>query len=266
MLNKKDEIIERLRTLSLSTDEAKLYMELLREPMTHLQLSQATGINRTKIYRLADQLEKRSLVTSRTDDRGSLLVATDPATLEIELITQEEKLKTQRSAYEQLLPILGGLQNEETDDIVVHTYNGAQGFKQMLWHELKTQGENMIFGSGTITDLVGNDRWAEKHRTLTVEAGYDIRELLNPGEKKFPFTLDESFMHRYRYRMLPKEMISMDNQIVVYNNTVAIYHWKQGKKVGIEVMNKNYANMMRQIFEHYWMLAGTLELNQPATA
>src|SRR5438034_4026135 len=106
MLNKQDMIFAKFRKLGLNTEEAKIYIELLKAPNTHLQLSRSTSINRTKVYRLVDDLEKRSLITRRTDDRGTFLVASDPKTLEVELVTEEGKLKTKRLILDQLLPTL----------------------------------------------------------------------------------------------------------------------------------------------------------------
>lgn len=245
-----------LQKLGLGNEEAKLYLELLEEPSTHLRLAHATGINRTKVYRLVADLEKKSLITRRTDDRGTFLVAADPATLEVELTNHEQQLARQRKALNQLLPALESIRKKESRAFIIHTYEGMEGFKQMLWHELKTKGENVIFGKGTIEDAVPDREWAEKHRAMTVDAGYTIRELLNPGEKDYPFTLNEQFMHRYVHRYISADLLALEDQISIYNNTVATYHWRQGEKVGMEVISAPYANMMRQIFEHYWELAG----------
>jgi DNA-binding MarR family transcriptional regulator len=255
MLNSTDSILARLRLLGLSNDEAKLYVELLKQPTSHLKLAHATGINRTKVYRLADQLEKRSLITMRTDDRGTFLVAADPSTLEVEIVTQEAKLKSQRAAFTQLLPFLSELQEGKGNDFAIHTYEGSEGFKQMLWHELKTQGENLIFGSGTIEDLVPDKRWAEKHRAMTVETKYRVREIINPGGKDPAFTLNQDFLkNNYSYRLIPEDLLPLYNQTVVYNDTVGIYHWRNEQKVGTEIINAAYADMMRAIFEQYWRL------------
>jgi len=251
-------LVEQLRTLGLQTDEARIYIELLKEPSTHLRLAHATGINRTKVYRLASDLEKRSLVTRRTDDRGTFLVASDPAGLEIEVTNREETLKEQRAALAQLLPALEAVQTKGKSGFVVQAYEGREGFKQMLWHELKTKGENLIFGSGTIDDLVSEGHWAEKHRELTVKASYTIRELMNPGDKDKPFTLNDEFMERYVHRRIPCETLRFENQVSIYNDTVATYHWRNNQKVGFEVIDAAYANMMRQLFEHYWQLAETI--------
>jgi len=256
MMNNKNTLLEWLRELGLSGDEAMLYLELLRGPATHLHLARATGVNRTKVYRLAEQLVERSLVAKRSDDRGTFLVAADPTTLEVELVTQEERLKAQRGVFGRLLPALEGILAGQTSSFSVNTYEGADGFKQMLWHELKARGELVVFGSGTLEVLVEDRRWAEKHRARTVEASYRIRELLNPGGKPLEFTANAAFMSGFERRWLAPEVLTLEDQVCIYNDTVAVYHWKEQQKVGLEVASVGYALMMRQMFERYWALGG----------
>lgn len=259
-MNTPDTLIARLRELNLTNEQAKLYLELLRGPNTHVRLAHATAINRTKIYRLAHDLEKRSLITKRSDDRGTFLVAADPATLEVELMAQESKIKAARQAFNELTPLLATMLGEKSDEFVVHTYHGSDGFKQMLWHELKTNGENLIFGNGTIDDLVDDKRWAEKHRAMTVTTDYSVREILNPDSKDPIFTLNKDFLDKhYSARYISPKLMTFRQQIVIYNNTVGIYSWKGERKVGLEIINKSFANMMRQNFEHYWQLANLAE-------
>jgi hypothetical protein len=254
MMNKKDDVLHRLRDLNLTNEAAVLYLELLRGPNTHLKLAHATGINRTKVYRLVEDLQKRSLVTTRTDHHGTFLIATDPSTLEVELVNQEQKLKVQRDAFEQLMPVLTQLQNGLTTDFVIHTYDGAEGFKQMLWHELKSTGEYVIFGSGTIDDLIDDHEWAEKHRAMSVSIDSHIRELINPGHKPMNFTKNKQFMKNYLRRTISPDILPLEQQTSVYNDTVAIYNWRNERKVGIEIVNTAYAATMRHMFEHYWPL------------
>ena len=254
-MNNTDTIIEQLRLLGLNREEARLYLELLRGPSTHLKLAHATGINRTKVYRLADSLEKLSLVSKRTDDRGTFLEAADPSTLEIDIISQEEITKRKRLALNALLPALQPLKQGLDNGFVVHTYDGVDGFKQMLWHELSTQKEILFFGYGTIGNLIDDERWAEKHRLLNLQAGYKIREILNPGTKPENFTANQAFIGNFKKRQLPVSVLPLNQQIAIYNNTVAIYNWKDNQKVGVEVINQAYAETQRQIFEHYWQIA-----------
>ncbi len=255
-MNINSESIEKLRKLNLNSEQSTLYLELLRDTNTHLGLARATGINRTKVYRLVSDLEKRGLIIKRTDDRGTFLVAADPATLEIELITKEEKLKSARQAFTDLLPLLGTLRGDRADEFVVHTYHGTEGFKQMLWHELKTKGENLVYGNGTLDELISDEKWAEKHRAMTVQSNYKVREILNPDTKTPIFTDVDGFLDKhYSSRFISPKLMTFSQQIAVYNDTVAIYDWKEERKVGLEIINKSFTNMMRQNFEHFWGLA-----------
>ncbi len=253
MSDSNDKLIAGLRRLHLSRDEALIYLELLREPSTHLRLSRGTGVARTKVYRLIEQLEKRSLVARRTDDRGTFLVAADPSSLEIELVARESYLKQQRATLKELVPALATLQTTQDNTFVVRTYEGNRGFRQMCWHELKSKTDVLSLGGGTIEELIVDHRWAERHRALSVEAGYKVRELVNFGVDMPTFTSNRRYIEKqYSCRGVPREAIPFDNQTVIYNDTVAIYHHRHEKKVGVEIISQSYADMMRAIFEYYW--------------
>jgi sugar-specific transcriptional regulator TrmB len=260
MTDNKDNILQRLKSLNLSSDEAHIYLELLKGPATHLKLARATGVNRSKVYRVAEQLEKRSLVNVRSDDRGTFLIASDPATLEIELVTEEESLKSKRQSFEGLLPILQLIKSKDASSFIVHTYEGEEGFKQMLWHELKTKSENLMLGRASLSDLISNKRWINQHQARMEQAGYEaskIRVLVNPGENSNLFTITTN----YHARELSKDILLLENQIATYNDTVALYHWRHEQKVGVEIINSALAQTMRQMFNHYWELA-----DEPGTA
>lgn len=260
MLNNKNNTLLQLYRLGLSADEAKVYLTLLEQPLSHLEIARKTGVNRTKVYRIADELEKRGLIAENQDETGKQLIANDPSNLEITVKTEEEVLDRKKQTLKATLPELqaifqaGALPSDI--DFEVNTYEGSDGFKQMLWNELKTKDEIVIFGSGTIADLVGSERWAEKHREKTLEVGYKIREILNPNGKPNQFTKNTTFMNKaYCRRYISANTLPLAHQLCVYNNTVAIYHWRNNKKVGTEIINKSFADMQRAIFERYWCIA-----------
>jgi DNA-binding MarR family transcriptional regulator len=259
MLNNMNDTVSQLVSIGLGNDEAKLYLELLRGPSTHQQLSRSTGINRTKVYRLAEQLEKRSLIGRRVDDRGTFLVASDPSALEVDLVAHEGRLKMQREILHDLGPRLAQLQGKDSRAFVVRTYEGNAGLKQMCWHELHTNGELLSLGYGTLEALSGDKKWAAQHRKRQILAGYKAREIVNHeyGGDPLPELAASQLIDAklYDFRVLPTGVLLFDNQTIIYNETVAIYHWKQDQKIGLEIISPTYAQMMRQMFEHYWELA-----------
>ncbi|MCA9347800.1 hypothetical protein KC867_00140 [Candidatus Saccharibacteria bacterium] len=260
MLNNTNNLLSQLYRLGLSADEGKVYLALLKESMSHLEVARKTGVNRTKVYRIADELEKRGLIAENQNDTGRRLVANNPMNLEIAIKTEEVKLDVKKSALHETIPVLQTIYGQKSilgsSDFEVNTYEGVDGMKQMLWNELRTKDEILIFANGTLQDLVGSQRWAEKHRQKTLDAGYIIREIVNPKGKPNQFTKNIAFVEQsYNRRFLDKEVIPISQQLCIYNDTVSIYNWQAGKKVGAEIVSKYFADMQRAIFEDYWQMA-----------
>ncbi len=252
-------LLEKLGTLGLSRESAKIFIELTRVPSTHLQLSRETGINRTKVYRVVAALEKRGLVARRTDDRGTFLVASDIAGLEVKLIEREEKIKSQRSVLQELAVELAQLKERSAETFFVQTYEGASGYRQMCWHELAAKGDLLVLGNGTVEEEASDGTWSRKHREKQIEAGYRTLEITNYDygtNGTEAFTAQELLgAGLYEHRRLLPEILEFDGQTVIYNDTVAVYHWKHERKVGIELVSSTYAQMMRNIFYQYWDMA-----------
>ncbi|MDN5274484.1 MAG: hypothetical protein JWP06_385 [Candidatus Saccharibacteria bacterium] len=258
-MNNNADIMAQFEDLDFTVDETKIYLELLRAPSSHLHLSHATGINRTKVYRIVESLEQRSIVSRRTDDRGTFLTAADPTALEVTLATNQQKLLKQQQVVNQLIPTLSAMQSKDSSAFVLRHYEGVAGLKQMCWHELKAEGELLSLGNGTIEQLIDDDRWAANHRSRQIEGKYTTRELINYDytTAELPELASEVLLASSLYcmRKLPHDLINFDNQTVIYNDTVSIYHWKHDQKVGIEIISPTYAQMMRQVFEQYWLIA-----------
>lgn len=254
-MNNKQVLLDELQELNLTKDEAKLYIALIEKPNTHLRLARITGINRTKVYRIVEELEKRGLVSRRTDDRGTFLIASDPDALEIELAAEEGKIRQRRALLQQLVPDLRSLYREAKSPLAVHTYEGVEGFKQMQWNELKTRGELLVLGNVTVEQLVKNRRWSEHFRERVVERGYTTRELINRTYADPTFSEIEGFMNSYSARIIPEAELPISTPVVIYNDTVAVYQFNGEKRVGAEIINATYAETMRSIFEHYWRIA-----------
>jgi hypothetical protein len=254
-VNKKDPIFDQLAALGLGRQEAVIYLELLKQPATHAHLSAATGINRTTLYRLVAKLQKRGIIAPRVDDRGKVLTVADASALEVEVVNQETRAKRRRSAFEQLIPTLEMLQKGFAADFAVQTYEGVEGFKRMLWHELKTQGDCLCLGTGRLEDLVQSRSWAEKHRRLSTEAGYRVREIANSGQITDPQSAVEGFYETYELRIVPRSTIAVNYMVAVYNDTVAVYHVNGSQRRGLEIISKHFAETMRSMLELCWAAA-----------
>jgi Sugar-specific transcriptional regulator TrmB len=251
----RNDILLSLKQLGYNDAEARVYYELVRRgPLTHLKLARLTGLSRTRVYRIIETLSASGVVTKKTDDDGAAIIANGAESLELPLINEAEQLRGHRRAYEKMQPLLNELfdQGKPPLNFSLRTYDGVTGFKQMLWNEQKTVGELLVFGDGTLEDLVGSTHWAEQQRAMTVEKGYTIREIAN--EPTVP-TKNRAFTEAISTRRIDASILPLKHQIIIYNDTVSIYCWRDGQKTGLEIINRPYAQTMRAMFERYWGLS-----------
>lgn len=255
MLKSITDVRQGLRTLGLSDDEIAVYLTLVQTAASPLELSQKTTIKRTKIYSLLNALEKRSLIARVANEEGSLFAVTDPMNLGIAINESEARLKEHQETFYQLVPMLSALRGvSQMSPFTVRTYEGEEGFKQMLWHELKTKGEQLCFGGGDVEELVSSLTWVNRYRERAVEAGYRIREIIN-SEIDLPTPVqNQDYLQRYHCRGISAHLVPLENQIVIYNDTVAVYNWRQDQKVGTEIVCKSFARTMRGVFDCFWKL------------
>jgi predicted DNA-binding transcriptional regulator len=255
MMDIKIALTDKLQAAGMAREEAHVYAELIKEPTTHLQLSRRTGINRTKVYRLVGELEKRGLVNRKADDSGTVLVAGDPAMLEIAIANEEKRIAGQRQALSQVKPMFDMMSAPDASAFAVYTYEGHEGMKQMQWHELKARGELLMLGNVTVEQLVGNRAWAERFRARAATAGYTVRELINVPYETAKFTNNEAFLRHYVARTTPKTELPINTPMMIYNNTVATYQCSGQERFGVEIISQSYAETMRHVFEHFWATA-----------
>ena len=262
MLNNKNAILLNLRRLGLSADESKVYLALLEKPLTHLELSRKTSINRTKVYRIADNLMARSLITEKQRDDGKFLAATDPANLEVELSTAQERLKLQKQVFKNVLPSLAELYTNKPIDpqefFTVSTFEGSAGLKQMLWNELKTKNELCVYSHDTLDQVAGR-RWAENYRAEITKRKVPHRVLENFDSRHvLESTQVVGYEAIYNVRFLNRGELDLQQELTIHDDVVSIYNWNRtgnGVKVGLEIHNQQFADFQKSIFETYWKLA-----------
>jgi hypothetical protein len=136
----------------------------------------------------------------------------------------------------------------------IHTYEGVEGLKQMLWYELKTKGELLVFGNTSTEEISGNAEWSKKWRLRVIANGHSTKEIYNDPLKTPDFTDNSEYLKRYSARRVPEQDLPVANSMIIYKDTVAIYQFDDEKRVGVEIINAAYARTMKSVFEHYWRM------------
>ena len=250
-------ILEELISLGLTEVEAQIYLHLLKNgSKTPLEMSRETNINRTKIYRLIDLLREKKLIEQFGSNRGLKLRAAPPSNLELLVIAEDEKIKRNMELLPNIISSLIKIPANKNEKFEVIHYRGIDGLQQMLWNALKSK-EILLFGYENLNQFVGKP-FADKVRREEVKRDIHVREIGNSPEYK---QKDQSFYNSasewekvFQYKQISGSVLSIEHNVRVYDNTISIIDWKNGK-VGIEITNKPLADMQRQIFWQFWKLA-----------
>lgn len=249
-----------LTRLGFSQEVAKLYRVLVAKgPMTILETARASEIERTALYRLIESLTQRGLIEEVLEHKSRKIKAAEP--LKIKLMVENEKLRAQELeesfvAFERAVEEMPEIKSTQ-----VKYYRGVSGIKQILWNETRAINEAVGYTHRNLEEIVGVKYFAQYARELERKS-VNFRDLrsdsfLDSTEESY-YVADPIMTGSWRY--LPKKMMNLTHNMDIYNDTIAMYYWENGDIFGLEIQNKNMAEMQRSIFETLWKLAEGIKL------
>lgn len=246
-------ISTQLQRLGLSQNETKIFVTLLTSPKNPTEVSRLTGIARSNVYRIVDELTEKGILREITTGNDKLVATADPAALELLVIEQENTATAIRSQFEDLLPVLNQFA-DTGNDLGIKTYRSIGGLKQMLWNELKHE-EIFIFSPGSLNQGTGK-RWAEKYRKEVITRGIVQYALENSNNPTGTVVADHpNYDKHYIVHYLLRETLDIQSEISIHGDVISVYNsWSHNPQLGAEIHNPFLAKLMRQVFEHYWEL------------
>ncbi len=254
-MTNKQELIDNLHTIGLSGEETAVFIALLEGNQTHQAISKATNINRTTVYRVVDSLAAKGLVHELTSDEGRRIASADLFAIELLLADQELELKEKRMALDKVLSLAPTFKQSESTEFNVKTFYGVTGLKQMMWNDLKTNNELLVFSYHNSLNDVAGKRFADKFRGEIIARGITQRGLCNdPDGTVSGYSEHQNYVDHYDERYIDPQLLPIGQEMVIRDGVVAIYNWDKDVRVGTEIHNPHYATFMRSIFEHYWGL------------
>lgn len=249
-----------LKNLGLTEQESSLVVTLVQKgPSTILSLSRLTGINRTKIYRLVERLEKIGLINEIIDENKKLLKPVELNKLELFVKQEEQKVNRLRQTLPEiasLMPVVSTLTHPTTKVIF---YRGEEGVRQQGWNTLSAKSEIVGFTYRIYAEITGQ-KFAEDWANEIVNRNLHFREIL--CDEYFKSTKDQ-IKHKqvtldnknFETRYIPNRILKIPHQMDIYDNVVSIYNWYEGEVFGVEIYNEKVAAMQKQFFEIVWKMA-----------
>ena len=257
------DILNLLKPYGLSDEAGRIYLYLLTNgysPVLHI--SRALHIGRTKTYRLIDKLKAMQLLESKVDERGMKYGAADPLIFK-QIVSQQENLVTQlKVSLPDVLNKLKLVRTTSNPSSKVLYYTGIEGLKQITYNITSAKKILRVFEVEHLANFLPRD-FSEMIREKLVERQIKTLDLTN--KVSFPdFTNVTEMIKSYsEFRHIPKKQLSIDFEILIYNDVYASYSYKEGNIFCVEMYSQQLADMQKQIFDFIWSNAKIMKFISP---
>lgn len=238
-----------LQSLDLSDKEVELYLcSLQHGPQSASTLSKKTGIARSTVNFIFNQLIQKGFATKETRENTTYFQVTPPESLEYILLEKQAKTKKQLSEFEALLPLLNGLKAKHGLASKVTYYDGLESLYRTI-DDVCKEDQEVLFISSHNNMHPKVRHYIERHylpkskkhknkNKMIVSDGTELRNYLKKAKgvceeiilvtpNKNPFTLTTA----------------------IYGDKVSFISYDPKDLSGVIIENPLIANHMRSLFE-----------------
>ena len=246
------DIISALKRYGLDDKEAAVYLALLElGPSNVHKIAFKTGIKRTTIYLVAEDLMRKNLITEYKDRHGIHYSAEPPDKLLDLLIAKENRIRN-------LLPELKAIANKEVAKPRVSLLEGKEGILQVCEDTLLVPNSEIKF-TGSLLDvykLISQDYDTKHYIPTRLKKSIRFKMMVFKNETTLAMQKEDSKELR-QTRFLPKGVQFTPTQFI-YQNKIA-YITPEKELVGIIIESEEIAKLERQRFELIWNGLGSKE-------
>lgn len=260
-MNVEETIHAYFKKLGFTSEIATIYWALYSYgPQSISQLSRSSRVERTRIYRLIEELEKSNLVEIELHYKRRIFRAAPIGNLQIIISKKEYDLGYLKTKLETLSRQLTE-PNASSPTSPVRFYQGIDGAKQMFWNQTKTHSEMLSILREPLqnkTDLSFFLRWVRAmnefeiiHRSIVSKNFLAKLEIWHQRPNL------EKITH-WQARCIAEDVFHIAHETHIYDDITAYYNWDPDKMFGVEIRNADIVSTQRQVFEMLWQQAKPL--------
>lgn len=253
----KHKIIEYLKQLELTDEEATIYLTLLQTgPVSVKALAEEIDIKRTTSYLYINSLIDKGLIAKIVKGSQKMVAANDPQeSLDFLVKKKIKNAEALKDSFPKMLEtITSSLPqlNSSVDDAEIRYYKGKNGVRKIYEDILKAKEQRSFVDSTKIAEIFPDNF------KLFINAFKH-----NPEMKMFEIFQDSSItddflkilsqQKNYAYKSLPKGMKLNTQDIIIYDNKVAIISF-QNNLSGVVLQNRDLYNNFKLIFDLIWKM------------
>lgn len=246
-----------LKSLGLTKKERELYLASLKYgPQTASTLAQKTGIARSTVNFVFNELIKKGFASKNIEEKTTYFSAIQPELIEYILLKKAAKTKKLIQDYKELLPSLEDFQNTfSTTTPTTRYFEGIEGIRRLIDDNCR-KDETVLFISGHnnmmdprvqkyITDIyIPISKKHKNKNKMIIQDGEQARAFAKKAEGVY----DE-------ITFIDPEKYPLSITTAIYGDRISLSSSNPKDMSGILIKNQLVANHMRTIFnilkEHF---------------
>ena len=244
--------------LGLASEIADIYLALhAYGPQSISDLARHSGVERTRIYRLMDDMTASNLIEVEVEYKKSIFRAAPIENLQILISKKEQELHDLQTDLPKVQQYISGVA-ETTHSTRIQHYRGVEGLKQMYWNQTKGKTENLsiLYENMQIrTGVSFFERWAHRCNENDITFRGIINDSFIKSQQEWYGRHSNERLASWSSRYLPDSVFTITHSVVIYDDVTAYYNWKDGEIFGVEMYNQQIADSQRQFFEMLWLQA-----------
>jgi sugar-specific transcriptional regulator TrmB len=248
-------IISALQRLGLSTHEAVLYKTcLLGGELGILDLAKRTGISRTTIYGVADELVKKGLLRFIQKRAHRIYSAEDPHKLEAMVEKAKATVERRAAFLESILPTLSMQYLAVPNKPLVSYYEGQAEVRKLFEDFLHSGATEILFigGAATIQEALG-EKYLKEYIRQRIKAGIKARGIRTKEDEVDEPLYRHGHPHLRSIRIAPAH-IKAPVYTGIYGNKV-FFISSLAESYGVLVESRDLSQMLRSWFEVLWSVS-----------
>lgn len=238
-------IIKYLEDLGLNQKQAEVYLALVEIGKgTAYAIAKQAKVKRPNTYVILEELRTRGLALKIPHEKNQVFMAKDPSELFIE---QEEKIRNAR----RILPELLARTSQKNTKAITYLFDGLDGVEKALKYknESHRDGELLAFYAKADKGSASIPKMYFDHDKTLAQQKTRIRGFSPAHQSVQGFRKRDNLPER-KIIELPVSEFSPNVSVEVGDTFIKVFLHKE--KQALIVENKDFSNLMKQIFEMLW--------------
>ena len=236
-------LLKKLKRLGLKEKHAKIYLATLELGETTIKrIAQKSGIKRTTIYGLLDDLTKEGLLSITKRKGQNYYFAHDPIKIQINL---QEKIEVAKKIMPELLSITNLLDKKPK----ISFFEGKEEIKNIYKETLKYPGREVIMWVSKAPFPYYDDPfWYEYYMPQRFKKKIWIRMIMSDSKEAKKIKSNDK--KELRKTKISQEKF-IESEIFLYGDkNIAVISFEE--MMGLNIESKRLFNTLKGLFEIHW--------------